>query len=285
MPRKGTGLQLSIGEADKLALESIALALGYVRGSKPNITGLVVAIANKEIPLFPSSSPWSDVSQKALVQAVFALRDRGEIADAISIANLLLERPELLPQFRTAIDGSFGPLMSPWMVLVEEFIGNCQPFGLSYQDAAGRLWYYTVRYAKVCFREKRNYLECWCEETEGNQDLPELQHNWSLRLDRIVDASVVPIEGEWRKSLDTVEVKFQLTGGLAHAYQQRDTDVAVEWVSASPQVLRVIRRISNTFWFVREILPYGKDCVVREPESVRAKMLEQIAGMYKQYQG
>ncbi|MGV2387901.1 MAG UNVERIFIED_CONTAM: hypothetical protein LVR29_05075 [Microcystis novacekii LVE1205-3] len=31
----------------------------------------------------------------------------------------------------------------------------------------------------------RLYLDCWCEETEGNQDISELHHNWSLRIDRI----------------------------------------------------------------------------------------------------
>lgn len=107
--------------------------------------------------------------------------------------------------------------------------------------------------------------------TKDNQDLPELRHNWSLRLDRIIDAAIVPIAGEWRSCLDTILVEFELMGGLAHAYQQRDSDITVEWISADPHIKRVQRRVNNTFWFIREILPYGKDCVVVSPDDVRCQ--------------
>lgn len=167
---------------------------------------------------------------------------------------------------------------------ISDFISQQQPFHLAYQDAAGRLRTYTVRYAQISYREKRNYLECWCEETEGNQDLPELQHNWTLRLDRINDAGLVPINGSWRSGLDTVEVKFDLLGGLAHAYQQRSNDAIVEWVSADPSVKRVVRHISNSFWFFREILPYGKDCVVRQPGSIRQKVKAHLEAACKLYE-
>ena len=40
----------------------------------------------------------------------------------------------------------------------------------------------------------REYLECWCEEPKGNQDLPELSHDWCLRLDRIPKAITTAIE-------------------------------------------------------------------------------------------
>lgn len=276
--------QVSFNSQDEIdALEKIAAELKFVRGQSVNVSGLIQAIAQQKIPLFPSSAPWSETRQKSLVQAILALRDRGEVAATKQVAALLLECPELLPEFRSQIDSSFSPLLSPWVEKLEELMEFQLPFQLSYQDAAGRLWSYIIRYAEFAFREKRNYLEIWSEETEGNQDLPELQHNWSLRLDRIVDAGVVSIQGEWRSKLDTVEVEFDLLGGLAHAYQQRDNDIAVRWIGADPPTKRVTRRISNTFWFIREVLRYGKDCVVLEPEAVRQKIREQLQAACDRY--
>ncbi|GAC1458270.1 MAG: hypothetical protein NVS2B14_06250 [Chamaesiphon sp.] len=63
----------------------------------------------------------------------------------------------------------------------------------------------------------REYLDCWCEETTGNQDLPELVHNWCLRIDRITDASVAPVAEQWYSGLATIPVEMHLFGGLAFA--------------------------------------------------------------------
>jgi len=249
----------------------IARELKYVRGSQANLTGLVTAIARREIPLFPSST-LSDEQQEALVQAVLALRSQGAIGATKELAAWCLSQTELLPEYRVQLDGTISPLLQPWIQKVEEFIQQQQPFQLAYVDAANRPWTYTVRYATLSFWEKRSDLECWCEETEGNQDLPELRHNWSLRLDRITEGGIMPITGDWHSALDTVEVEFELFDGLAHAYQQRNMDIAVEWRSLSPPHKRVVRRISNTFWFIREVLPYSKDCVVLHPDFVRQKV-------------
>lgn len=244
-------------------------------------SGLVQAIASGEIPLEMQAT---DEEQQALVKAVLSLQERGEVAATKVVAKLLIERGLLNPTLRSSIDGSFAPLFAPWLIQLEECIARSQPFKLSYSDAAGRSWTYTVRYAQISFREKRNYLECWCEETQGNQDLPELQHNWTLRLDRIKDAGIVPIDGEWRKSLDEIFVEFQLFGNLAHAYASRDLDVAVEWLSVEPPIKRVVRAVSNNFWFVREILPYGKDCVVKQPAVVRQKVKAHLQAAYHLYE-
>lgn len=236
-----------------------------------SVSGLLQAIADGEIRLEVEAT---GEQQEALVKAVAAMQAAGEVKATKVVANLLLERGLLGSELRQQVDDLFAPLFAPWLVQIEEYISLHQPFQLSYQDAVGRLWTYTVRYAEITFREKRSYLECWCEETEGNQDLPSLQHNWSLRLDRIAEAGIVPTKGEWRDRLDTISVDFELLGGLAHAYTERDNDVEVEWVSVDPPRRRVVRQISNTFWFVREILPYGKDCIVLEPDPVRQLVLD-----------
>lgn len=175
-----------------------------------------------------------------------------------------------------------------------DLINRQQPFRLAYVDAQVRAWSFTVRYARRIYREKKYYLECWCEETQGNLDLSELQHNWSLRFDRISDAKLIPIEGEWRtQGLDIVEVEFALLRGLAHAYEPRSNDTSD---SASAQGLglrtegkadvptRVIRRnITNTFWFIREVLPYGKDCVVVSPKLVRDRVKNELKAAFENY--
>jgi len=157
------------------------------------------------------------------------------------------------------------------------------PFRLSYVDAAGRPFVFTARYAEVVEREHRNYLECWCDETEMNQDLPELQHNWCLRFDRIPEegASITPLEPEtWREDMATIPVQFELYGGLAHAYALRASDRLDNW---DGKVKTVTRNITSTFWFVREIIRYGKDCKVLSPDGVRERLVEQLEGAIAHY--
>lgn len=246
-----------------------------------SVSGFVQAIAASEIPLEVQAT---SLEQQALVKAVSLLQASGDVSATKVVAKLLIERGLLNPTLRSSIDGSFAPLFALWLVQLEEYVNQKRSFQLSYQDAAGRSWTYTVRYAQISFREKRNYLECWCEQTQGNQDLPQLHHNWTLRLDRIIDAGIVPIDGEWRSGLDEIEVEFQLFGNLAHAYAQRDLDVAVEWLSVEPPIKQVSRRMNNTFWFIREILPYGKDCVVLEPEAIRHKVKTHLEAACKLYE-
>lgn len=167
-----------------------------------------------------------------------------------------------------------------------DLIDQQQPFRLAYVDAQVRAWSFTVRYAQRVYREKKYYLECWCEETQGNLDLSALAHNWSLRFDRISDAKLLPIEGEWRtQGLDTIEVEFALLRGLAQAYEPRSNDVRDRPSSDADVSTRVItRNISNTFWFVREVLPYGKDCVILAPSYVRDRVANELKAALENYE-
>jgi predicted DNA-binding transcriptional regulator YafY len=154
---------------------------------------------------------------------------------------------------------------------------------LSYQDAAERLWHFTIRHAKIVPHEKRQYLDCWCEETAGNQDIPELQHNWSLRLDRIEDAALLPVKGEWRSHLDYVEVEMHLLRGLFFAYQAKPEDITSQQLPGDRRIKRVVRKITSTFWFQREVLQYGQDCIVVSPENVRDRIKQELLASYQNY--
>lgn len=162
----------------------------------------------------------------------------------------------------------------------DQLIRAKQPFRLFYKDAQLLERVFSVRFAEIAFHEKRFYLDCWAIEVDDNQDLPELRHNWCFRFDRILNLEPDP-NSPWVSALDSTLVSFRLYNGLAKAYERRETDVAVEM---DGDALRVDRRISNSFWFVRSILPYGADCEVLAPDAVRAKVAKSFIDAAKRYQ-
>ncbi|MDY7008029.1 MAG: WYL domain-containing protein [Cyanobacteriota bacterium] len=283
MSRKGRSITLSISERDKAELLALAQEWGYLWGERANISGLIEAIARHDLKIAPNND-WSELRIKTLVKIVGILTDRGKIEEAQIIANLLLERSELSIPLRQQVEKFLDNLPPPWRLEIDSYIRRQQPFQLSYQDAASRLWNFTVCHGKINHREEREYLECWCEETEGNLDIPELMHNWSLRLDRIPEVAIVPIDREWLPSLDYIEVEMHLFRGLAFAYQPKSNDIIPpEWLESDKRVRRVVRRVSSTFWFIREVLQYGPDCIVISPDSICDKIKEKLRSLCQQY--
>ena len=284
MSRKGHSITLSIQERDKAQLEQIAIEQGMMWGDRPNISRLVEAIARREL-LLGRNNDWSGDRILALQQAMRALIDTGQIDEARMIANLLLERSELTLPLRSEIEHLLATPTIPWRSEIDRYIRHQMPFQLTYHDAADRPWTFTIRHARVAFREKRQYLECWCEETEGNQDLPELQHNWTLRLDRIPTAAITSARGQWHARLDEVEIELYLLKGLAFAYEAKPEDVANDWLTdRNPPIRRVVRRISNTFWFFREVLRYAEDCVIVSPESIQERFKQKVRSLSEHYE-
>lgn len=282
MSRKGQSITLSISERDKAELEAIARELGMMWGERPNISKLVEAIARRQLLVFPNNN-WSETRIRALERSIYALTDIGQIEQARIVAELLLERSELSLPLRAEIERFLENLPPAWRIEIDRYIRRQQPFQLTYQDAAERLWNFTVRHAKVTPHEKRQYLDCWCEETEGNQDIEDLRHNWCLRLDRIQDAAVTPVEGHWLTHLDQIEVEIHLMRGLAFGYKAKPEDCANDWLPDQPRVRRVVRKVSNTFWFLREIAPYWEDCLIVSPETVRSRLTDKLMVMCQQY--
>ena len=283
MGRRGQSVTLSISDRDKAQLEQIATEQGMLWGDRPNISRLVEAIARREL-LLGRNNDWSDDRISALQQAIRALLDTGQTDAATAIAQLLSDRSELSLPLRGQIEQLLATPVIPWRQEIDQYIRRQTPFHLIYRDAADRPWTFTIRHAKITFREKRQYLECWCDETTGNQDLPELHHNWSLRLDRIPDAALSTVDGQWRANLDTIPVELHLFGGLAFAYESKAEDVSNEWLPESnPPVRRVVRSITNTFWFFREVFRYGEDCVIVSPESVRDRFKQKLRSLCEHY--
>ncbi len=284
MGRRGQSITLSISDSDKAQLEQIATEQGMLWGDRPNISRLVEAIARREL-LIGRNNDWSEERIRALQQAMRSLMDTGQIDEAQMIARLLIERSELTLPLRNEIEALTATPSVPWRLEIDDYIRHQSPFQLTYRDTADRPFIFTIRHAKITFREKRQYLECWCDETESNQDLPELQHNWNLRLDRIPDAALTTVKGQWRANVDTIPVELHLFKGLAFAYESKTEDLSNEWLPESnPPVRRVVRSIANTFWFFREVFRYGEDCVIVSPESVRDRFKQKLRSLCEHYE-
>lgn len=283
MTRKGRAITLSLDEKDKIALQTIATQLGYTWGDNPNISKLVEAIAQQKLLIAPNHD-WSTDLIATLQQAMICLHDRGDSKNAQIIAELLLKRSELKNPLRREIERFLETIQKPnWRQLLDEFITQKQPFQLAYQDAAQRIWTFHIYYAEIVYRDRREYLDCWCQETEGNTDLPKLQHNWTLRLDRIADAALSPIQKKWRPDLDRLKVELHLYNGLAFAYESKSNDIYNEWIPNQPQVRKVLREVSSTFWLIREILPYGEDCVIVSPIEVKHQFRNKLLMLCSRY--
>lgn len=282
MGRRGQSVTLSISDTDKAHLEQIALEQGMTWGDRPNISRLVEAIAQRDL-LIGRNLDWARDRIQALLHAMHALIDAGQLPEARLLSELLLERSELTLPMRQDITQAFATTLPQWRQTLDQHIRTQQPFRLSYQDAAQRIWTFTIHHAQITLHEQRHYLDCWCEQTDGNQDLPALAHNWCLRLDRITDAAISPIALPWRSQLDQITVELHLLHGLAFAYSAKPTDQLNRWHPDQPQVRQVLRQTSSTFWLFREVLRYGADCIVISPDPVRDRFRQQVQALAQLY--
>jgi len=282
--------QINVSADCKPIFEQIAYQSGYIWGGRGNVRAYLEDFAlNKVQPLLREAAnqlePWSESRQQILLKLIWMLRDAGNYTAVQELAAILLERPELNEPIRAQLERYKLDILPDWKSKIQILIENQTSFVLSYADAQGEVAIYNVRYATIVPRERHQYLDAWTEGVDNARDLPELAHNRSFRFDRITSAGVAPLTGDWRtQGLDTVEVEFKLMGRLAHAYEPRTGDVSDRWTSDADVPTRVIKRnITSTFWFVREMLPYGKDCVVVAPKPVRDRLIDELKAALDNY--
>jgi hypothetical protein len=228
---------------------------------------------------------WSNERIEILQKALRLFIDIGQLEEALKIADLLLECDELNIPLREEIETFLRTHKSAWRLEIDDYIRRQQPFKLSYQDATGRLWNFTVHHAKIVPYEERQYLNCWCEETEGNLDVEQLRHNWSFRLDRILEAKVSPIDGKWLPDLDSIKVEIHFFGSLVYGYKsKKNNDISNQLLNINgKQVRKVLREVSSTFWFFREVMRYAPDCVIVTPDSVRVRFKQKLIALCHLY--
>jgi predicted DNA-binding transcriptional regulator YafY len=282
MPRKKETITLSIPPGTKEQLEAIAHRLNIFWGKEPSVSGLIVAIAQKSVEV---GQPFTLNSNqvKALQQAIKALNDAGHVGEAQTVLALLIDKGKLeAPLRQSLLQQVSQPAHQGWRILIEDLIDKEQPFHLVYRNSQNQQLEFTVRYAEIPFYEKRFYLQVWCEETADVEndipDLPELWHNRCLRFDRIL--SVLPISGEWRGQLDSIEVYLQFRGWMAKAYEPKNDDIENEVIG---NVRNVVRRVANPFWLVREVSRYWEDCVILSPDSLRDRLKQKLRSLCHLY--
>lgn len=278
MPRKKETLTLSVPPGTKEKLEEIALRLNIKWGDNPSASGLIGAIALSQLEV---GQPFTlDTNQvTALQKATEVLVDSGSVEEAQILLSLLVKRGNLQAPLRQSLLQKVSQPTQAWRILVDQQIARKQPFHVVYTNAQKQQLEYTARYAEIYFYEKRYYLQIWCDETEDSDDVPELRHNRCLRLDRI--NGILPIEGEWRGSLDSVEVYLHFQGGLVKAYERKQEDLKDDPLG---EVRQVVRRVVNPFWLIREVFRYGKDCEIVAPDAVRQRFKQELTKLYQLYQ-
>ncbi|MBE9222401.1 WYL domain-containing protein [Cyanobacterium stanieri LEGE 03274] len=286
MTRKNQAVTLSIGEREKKALENLALEFGKTWGDKPNVSKLIKAIALKQLKIIVNDD-WNSQRIETLEKARKLLLDFGFILEAEEIARILIERSELQDIFITREIEQFLAKPKPlWRNNIENFIKRQQPFNLIYQDASENLWNFSIVHGQLKIIEKHQYLICTCQETEGNEDIIELKHNRTLRLDRIQEAVVNPLKLAWQPELDMIEVQFKLYGRLAFSYGKEEIkqdDIFQGEIEGNPPSRLIIRKVSSSFWFFREMAKYWDECEIIAPLSLREKFSQKLSALHQIY--
>jgi hypothetical protein len=284
MPPKRSSINLSVSSYEKQQLEALALRLGIYWGDKPNISAMLKRIAQGKLRVV-ANDDWSTERIETLKKVQGLLCDRGAVNEALTIAHLLLERSELTLPLRKDLISFVAKPAPSWRITIDKLCNRMQPFRLTYQDAADRLWEFHIYYAEIQRHDDREYLDCWCAETEGNKEiLPPLRHNWCLRLDRVPEeTAITEIPGQWGR-LGVVEVEFHLFNNLAFAYRsKKQSEEFNNWHPEQPTVRQVIRKVTNTFWFFREIRRYGPDCEIISPPELREQYRQDCLETLKRY--
>ncbi len=282
MPRKKDTITLSIPPGTKEKLEEIARHFDISWGKEPSISGLIVAIAEQTLEV---GKPFTlDSNQvNALQRAIKALNDAGRIGEAQTVLALLLERGNLEPPLRQSLMKQISQSTQGWRIQIEDWRKKQQPFYILYRNSQGQELEYTIRYAEPRSFDNRFYLLIWCEETHDVEneipELPELWHNRCLTYDRI--QSAVPINGNWRGKLDSLEVQLHFYGWLKKSYQFKDDDVDDKTIG---DVRQVVRRVVNPFWLIREVARYWDECVIVSPESMRDRLKHKLRTLCQLYE-
>lgn len=271
MARRKDTLTLSVPQGTKEQLERLAAQLDIYWGQQPSPSGLVTAISEGRLAVGPGFR-LSPIQIQALEQAVRALADVGLFAQARTVVDLLIDRGDLNePQRKQLFDSLNDSPKEGWRDRIDQQIEVRQPFELYYKDAHGQHREFRVHHARIRFEERHSYLEIWTEETEGNRDIPELAHNWTLRLDRV--QYVRPFTGEWRDDLDHITAKIRLSADLAAHYESRLDDVNA---TEDGDALLVTRKVYSSFNFLRNLHSYGAQCELLSPPALRERLIRSL---------
>jgi transcriptional regulator with XRE-family HTH domain len=220
--------------------------------------------------LITDSCPWTIDQQQNFLRAMTALAEIGATDAIASLVNIV--PPLINEQIQEQINELKSGLPE-WAAIAQNFIAKRQPFLLTYHDHE-----YHCRYGEIITRDRRSYLQAWCEETAENE-IEDLAHNRTFRIDR--EAAIEPSDGYWRfQGLDFIAVKLQLMGNLAKGYTVKAED---ESVGSEDGNLIVVKRVTSLFWLFQEIQKYGRNCKIVAPMTVKDKFVEELRAAISLY--
>ncbi len=273
---------LSISKGDREKLSALAMELGLKWGKRGNATRLVEMIARRELGV-ATQSRWNEERLRSLVGAYHLLVDNGKVDEALELRSLLLDRPELGQLQRLKLQKQEPARTGVLLDQIKELHAYKQPYRLHYQEKSGREIALQVQFGTIVTHERHRYLDCRVQEL-GEYDIPELRHNRSLRIDHILKVELNE-EGEWRDDQDRVLVEMHLFEGLVDGYEgaPHTSEETQRIELAGETVLRVRRFVSNSFWFLREVLPYGERCEIVSPKSLREQFILRLQTLYSRY--
>ena len=280
MKRKKETLTLSIPPGTKTQLEEVARRQKVFWGNNPSISGLLVAIARGEIAVGQPFA-FSPAQIHALDRTIKALTDSGQMNEAKTIVELLLDRGQLETPLRQELVQKISHDTEAWRRVVDIHIERREPFHLIYRNSQHEQEEFNVRYGRIQFFEKRFYLEAWCEESNDLKSIPDLKHNRCFRLDRIIN--ILRHNGTWyAEGLGTIEGQLYFHGHMVSAYEPKKEDVFNQ-EEENGKIRKVIRKITNPFWLVREVMRYGKNCEIVSPIAMRDRLKQDLKKMCEQY--
>ncbi len=157
---------------------------------------------------------------------------------------------------------------------------NERPFTFTYSHADGSWEEAQAFYGEVVLHEKRLYLDVWVNEPDPHQS-GGLSHNRSIPLDQVKVIGETTA-GKWRNGLDRVAVTLQLAESLVMAGYEKQFGEKITYTDGK---IFTTRFVCNLNRLLREILPYGADCIVVSPDDVREKMRAIAKQMAENYKG
>ncbi|MEM1368368.1 MAG: WYL domain-containing protein [Cyanobacteria bacterium P01_H01_bin.15] len=282
MTRKGKSITLSLTPTDKARLEAIAVEHGKMWGGRPNVSKLIEEIARRKIQLNVSED-WSPFRLHAVYQGYVALLNAGHMEAATELGELLCDRAELPDPQRTEIEQFLHKSVPKWQLEMDQYIRTQQPFKLSFYDAADQLHSYSITHGQIKFSDRVKYLFCRCQETVKNILIADLEHNWSLRLDRITDAVITPLNAQWQTDLDKIVVEFNLYNSLAFSYQEHNDDIYLEFIDTDNTYRRVLRKIAFTQTLFTDLNNLGENCQLISPKHVCTEYVRTLQRWIQHY--
>ncbi|MEB3329429.1 MAG: WYL domain-containing protein [Candidatus Sericytochromatia bacterium] len=265
MQRNQTTLTLSVPPGTKERLAAIAARLGLRWGEQPSPSKLVAAVADGTVPV-GAPLGLTEAQAGALLEALKALHDTGHVPEARELAPLLTSTGHLGPTQRMAVYAELSRSELPFRGVIEDAIASRTPVVFQYVGLKGTPSQYLARHLQLTIRERRWYVDIY-SDSKPSLDIPALANNRCLRLDKVVSAVPVLHAEPWVPALASVEARLRLYGTDARYYERHADDLDVGDLLEGPDTpeREVRRRVTFSWWFVRDILRHGGACRVESP--------------------